>query len=79
MVGFEPSPSEPLTTNPCRRPLPDFLPHAPSALICQTSAVNIKETLHQKHQNGGTHCSGLVLRFVRLVRMTELKLLTRKN
>ena len=57
-MGFEPPPSEPLTTNLCWRPLPDFLPHAPSALICQSSAVNIKETLHQKHKNGSTHWRG---------------------
>ena len=42
MVEFEATPSEPRTTNPCRHPLTDFPPRAPSALSCQSSVANLK-------------------------------------
>ena len=61
MVGFEPSASETLTTNPCRRTLPDFLLHDPSALICQTSAVNIKKNFTYKTQKWGHTFTLLIL------------------
>ena len=57
MVGFEPSSSEPLTTNPCRRVLPDFLPPCPIRLDLPNFGGQYKRNFTSKTLKMGAHIS----------------------